>query len=32
MECNTEVVFDVGSLYTRLQEMKDTCKGGGQNQ
>jgi predicted transposase YbfD/YdcC len=26
MECNTEVVFDVGSLYARFQEMKDKRK------
>jgi len=32
MECNTEAVFDVGSLYTRLQEIKDTRKSRGQNQ
>jgi predicted transposase YbfD/YdcC len=24
MECNTEVVFDVGSLYAHFREMKDT--------
>ena len=26
MECTTEVVFDVGSLYSRFQEMKDSRK------
>ena len=26
MECNTEVVFDVGSLYSRFQELKDSRK------
>ena len=26
MECNTEVVFDVGSLYARFQEMEDKRK------
>lgn len=24
MECNTEVVFDVGSLYSRFQGLKDS--------
>ena len=29
MECITEVVFDVGSLYAHLQELKDTRKARG---
>ena len=26
MECTTEVVFDVGSLYSRFQELRDSRK------